>query len=254
MPTPVFVLVPGAWHSASTWALVTAILQDRGYASHTVPLPSTRGDPTASLLDDIKAVQAAVTTQTNAGQDVIIAVHSYGGFVGESALSGLPTRQNPGPDPAHGKVIGLAMIGTGFIRGGLSFVDAAGGKPPPFWIANTESGFAELVGDTTALFYHDLPAEEGKAWSAKLLPHSLKSLCEGGEHAYEGWRDVPVWYLITVEDRGLPVAVQQWMAKDAREQGADVTVREISSGHCCMLSRPKETGGFLVEAAKELED
>lgn len=228
-------------------------LQEHGYSSHAITLPSTSGDPGAGLLDDIRAVQSVVTSYCEAGHDVIIVVHSYGGFVGESAVKNLPTRQKPSSNSYHGKVIGLALIGTGFTKDGVSFIQGLGGKPPPFWRANTESGFAELVGDATALFYHDLTAEEGKAWTEKLLPQSLKSLFEGGEHAYTGWRDVPVWYLITLEDRGLPVEVARWMANDARVQGADVTVREIGSGHCPMLSMPKETSEFLREAAAALE-
>lgn len=229
------------------------LLQIQGYSSYAVTLPSTSGDPNASLLDDIEAIKTAVMSQIERGHDVIIVVHSYGGFVGESALKNLPTRRNLSSNLLHGKVIGLALIGTGFTQDGLSFIDGLGGKPPPFWRANTQNGFAELIGDTTALFYHDLPAEEGKFWTEKLLPQSLKSLFEGGEHVYTGWRDVPVWYLITLKDRGLPVEAARWMANDAREQGAVVTVREINSGHCPMLSMPRQTAEFLVEAAKALE-
>lgn len=248
---PVFVLVPGAWHSASTWDPVITRLQERDYTSHAVSLPSTAGDPNASLLDDIQAVQATVAAQTDAGRDVVLVVHSYGGFVGESALAHLPTAQKP--SFANGKVVALTMMGTGFTRAGLAFLDGSGGQPPPFWRANTDTGFAELVGDPTPLFYHDLSVEEAKKWTAKLLPQSLKCLAEGGEHVHEGWRDVPVWYLITAEDRGLPVEAQRWMAGDAREKGAVITVREVQSGHCPMLSRPKDTVEFLVEAAKAAE-
>lgn len=228
-------------------------LKEQGYSSYAVALPSTSGDPNASFLDDINAVKTVVMSQTELGHDVIIVVHSYGGFVGESAMKDLPTRRNPSSNALHGKVIGLALMGTGFTQDSLSFIDGLGGKPPPFWRANTQSGFAELVGDTTALFYHDLPAEEGKLWTESLLPQSLKSLFEGGEHVYTGWKDVPVWYLITLEDRGLPVEAARWMANYAQEKGTDVTVREISSGHCPMLSMPRQTAEFLVEAAKALE-
>lgn len=228
-------------------------LREHGYSSQAVTLPSTNGDPEASLLDDIEAVQTVVTSHTETGHDVILVAHSYGAFVGESALKSLPTRQKPGPNPLHGKVIGLALVATGFTRDGVSFIDSLGGTPPPFWRANTESGFAELVGDATALFYHDLPAEEAELWTARLLPQSLKSLLEGGEHVYAGWRDVPVWYLIVQGDRGLPVEAARWLANDVRAQGAEVSVREIGSGHCPMLSMPKETSEFLVEAARALE-
>lgn len=227
-------------------------LQEQGYSAYAVTLPSTSGDPKASLLDDIEAVKTVVMSQIERGHNVIIAVHSYGGFVGESAMKSLPTRRNPSSESVYGKVIGLALMGTGFTQAGLSFIDGLGGKPPPFWRANTQSGFAELIGDTTALFYHDLPAKEGELWAKRLLPQSLKSLFEGGEHVYTGWKDVPVWYLITLEDRGLPVEAARWMATNARREGADVTVREISSGHCPMLSMPKQTVEFLLEAAKAL--
>lgn len=228
-------------------------LQKQGYDSYAVTLPSTSGDPKASLLDDINAVKTIVISQIERGQDVIIVVHSYGGFVGESALKDLPTRRKPSCNSLHGKVIGLELMGTGFTQASLSFIDGLGGKPPPFWRVNAQSGFAELVGDTTALFYHDLPEEEGKLWTGRLLPQSLKSLFEGREHVYMGWRDVPVWYLVTLKDRGLPVEAARWMANDAKEKGADVTVREITSGHCPMLSMPRQTAEFLVEAARALE-
>lgn len=237
---PTFVFVPGAWHSASVWDKVAALLAQSGYASKAVTLPSTSGDPTATLLDDISAVRTAILSETDAGRDVVVACHSYGGLVGASAL------------PRAG-VVGLALVATGFCRSGMSFVDGGGGKPPPSWRADAASGLAVLVADPAELFYHDLPAGEARAWSAGLRSQSVRSLFEGGEHVCAGWRDVPVWYLITAEDRALPVEAQRWMAGDAREQGADVTVREVRSGHSPMLSKPEETAAFLIEAAKAVE-
>ena len=60
---------------------------------------------------------------------------------------------------------------------------------------------------------------------------------EGGEHAYAGWIDVPVWYLSTMEDRALPVQAQRMFVQCAKDAGADVTVREVESSHSPMLSR-----------------
>lgn len=240
---PTFVLIPGAWHCASIWDKVVALLAEAGYKYVAVTLPSTSGDPTATFLDDIEAVRGAV----------VVVVHSYGGHVGQSAPKGLPTNRNPGPSESPGKAIGLAMMGTGFNRAGLTFIDCLGGQLPLFWRPDTGNGFAELVGDPTPLFYHDLPEEEGKAWTAKLRPHSLKTVFEGAEHGFTGWSAVPAWYLITVEDRGLPVDAQRWMAIDAKEQGAEVESREIISGHSPMLSKPEETMSFLVEAARAFQ-
>lgn len=107
---PTFVLVPGAWHSASTWEKVVALLSEADYKSVAVTLPSTSGDSSTTFLDDIEAVRGAITSETDDGHDVVVVVHSYGGHVGQSALKGLSTRQDPGP---KGKVLGLAMMATG---------------------------------------------------------------------------------------------------------------------------------------------
>lgn len=45
-----------------------------------------------------------------------------------------------------------------------------------------------------------------------------KALAEGGEHAYAGWKDVPVWYLATIEDKGLPFEAQRYFVQAAKEE------------------------------------
>ena len=50
-------------------------------------------------------------------------------------------------------------------------------------------------------------------------PRASKHLFEGGESAYAGWMDVPAWYIGTIEDQGLPVAVHRVQVDMAREMG-----------------------------------
>lgn len=76
----------------------------------------------------------------------------------------------------------------------------------------------------------------------------MKAFTTGGELAYNGWADVPVWFLATQLDRPLPVEAQRMFVEDARKAGADVTLREIETSHSPMLSRPEETAGVIVEA------
>ncbi len=115
-----------------------------------------------------------------------------------------------------------------------------------------ESGSTErlcvIIVEPRQLFYHDLPEEEGNYWVARLEKQSLKALMEGGENAYAGWMDVPVWYLATTEDKALPIQAQRMFVQNAKDAGADVTIREIESSHSPMLSRPKETADFILEA------
>ena len=97
------------------------------------------------------------------------------------------------------------MLASDFVQTGVSFIDGLDGTPPPSWKADTQNGFAVIVAKPRSLFYHDSPIEEGEYWVGRLEKRSLKALMEGGEHAYAGWVDVPVWYLATTEDKALPI-------------------------------------------------
>jgi pimeloyl-ACP methyl ester carboxylesterase len=256
--SPAFVLIPGAWHRATCYDRVRDILKAKhDIESFAVTLPSTCGDPNATLKDDIDATRAIITEQLNKGRDVVVVAHSYGGVVGNSSIKGLTRPKSGGhrePDSEvrdQGHVIGLVLLTTGFIFTGLAMMDPFCGLPMPFFRKNTNTGFAELRGSPIHHFYHDLPREEANAAVGQLMPHSLKSLYEGGEHAYAGWQDVPVWYIAATRDQVLPIAAQRLGVGLARGQGGDVTVREIESSHSPFLSRPEEFTGILVAAAAE---
>ncbi|EXJ70605.1 uncharacterized protein A1O5_06675 [Cladophialophora psammophila CBS 110553] len=256
---PTLVFVPGAWHSADTWKKVSTILEtEHQFKCIPVALPSTKSDPTATLLDDIEAVRSVVLAETTQGRDVVVVVHSYGGIPGQSAIRGfaLPRGKHdtpfspspPAQNKTSGHVIGLIVMASGFVVPAKSFLDGLGGQPPPSWRLEPESGFAVIVADPRELFYHDLAEEEGKEWVSKLTKHSLKTLTEGGEHTYAGWMDVPVWYLATKDDKALPVEAQRMFVQMARDGGAHITLREINSSHSPMLSRPEETVQFILDA------
>lgn len=246
---PTLVFVPGAWHRAETWDQVISEVSAKGYKGIAVTLPSTLGNPAATFGDDVNAVQEVIRKETDSGNNVVIVEHSYGGQVGNSAVKGF-TRKSEGRADSKANVIGIVMMATGFTVTGVAFLEAMGGNPPPSWVINNETGFADIVVDARDMLYHDLPEEEGKAWVAKLTKHALPSLLGGGEYAYAGWQEVPTWYLKTLEDHALPVQLQEWTVQVARDAGADVTDRGIASSHSPMLSRPKEVGDFIEEAAQ----
>ncbi|KAM0327671.1 hypothetical protein ACHAQA_005964 [Verticillium albo-atrum] len=234
-PRPTLIFVPGAWHTPEIWYKTTNLLQVREYACVRVTLPSTLGDSSATFADDVDAVRAAIVAEQDKG-DVILIAHSYGGAVAASAIKDLNVRS-------------LVLIASGFLPSGQSFLGAMGGTPPPQWKADTEGGWAVITVDARDMLYHDLPVEEGEQWVSKLTKQSLKALTEGGERAYAGWKDVPVWYLVTADDHALSVGLQREMVEVAKGQGTVITVNEIDSGHSPMLSRPEETVEFILEAA-----
>jgi pimeloyl-ACP methyl ester carboxylesterase len=243
---PTFVLVPGAWHGPQTWDKVSSLLNDQGYTSTSVTLPTTSGSSSSSLGDDVKATEDAIAAETSQGHNVVIVTHSYGGIVGQSAIKGF-TRPKDTPKPS-GYVIGLILIASGFAQPGMAFLDGTGGTPPPTWRLDP-SGFAELQVPARELFYHDLPEAEGDEWVEKLTKQSSKAFTEGKDVVYPGWKDVPVWMLLTTEDKALPVELQK-MFVDMVKDVADVTVKEIASSHSPMLSKAKEVVEFILDGTK----
>ncbi|KAL4863186.1 hypothetical protein BDV12DRAFT_206716 [Aspergillus spectabilis] len=246
---PTLLFIPGSWHKPSCYDKITNVLESQyNFQCISVTLPSTTGNPAATFKDDLDIARDAISTETSQGRNVVVIAHSYGGMVGNSAIKGftapdvsITTAETQSSTTAPGHVIGLILIASGFTMTGLSFMDPFFGHPPPFWRVNSETGFAELVTSPRELFYHDLPEPEAEFWTSQLTTQSLKALFEGGEHAYAGWLDVPVWYIGTVEDRGLPVLVQRMQVGMAREMGYSVEHRELQSSHSPFLSLPEET-------------
>jgi hypothetical protein len=140
------------------------------------------------------------------------AIKGFTDIVGGTSTA---TSTSDGTDSAQNATAGHRLYLTG-----LTFMDPFFGRPPPSWRVNKSTGYAELVASPRELFYHDLPANEADyGWVFQLTPQSLRSLFEGGEYSYAGWMDGPVWYIGTVEDRGLPVVLQRTQMGMAREMG-----------------------------------
>ncbi|RMZ78096.1 hypothetical protein DV737_g4021, partial [Chaetothyriales sp. CBS 132003] len=270
---PTLVFVPGAWHKPACYNKIIKLLQEQHKLKCiAITLPSTTANPAATFKDDLDAARHAISGETTNGRDVVVIAHSYGGMVGNSAIKGFArprdvvagtTRNSAATSnltrvqsigqsqpPATGYVIGLILIASGFTFTGLSFMDPFFGHPPPAWRVNNETGYADIVISPRQFFYHDLPADEADYWASQLAPQSLKALFEGGKYSYAGWMDVPVWYVGTIEDHGLPVVVQRMQIGMAREMGATVEHRELPTSHSPFLSRPEEVAGIVLQAVR----
>ncbi|KAH7380127.1 Alpha/Beta hydrolase protein [Pyrenochaeta sp. MPI-SDFR-AT-0127] len=254
MPSaPTLVFIPGAWHKPTGYNRVINILESEfNLKCKTVTLPSTLGDPNATFKDDRDAAAEVINSETSSGRNVLLVAHSYGGAVANSALKGFTQHSHlsasPSTEPVptkSGHVLGLVLIASGFSLTGFAFMALLLNRPPPTWRANTSTGFADIVMPPREFFYHDLDPKDAEHWAAELCPQSLKALFEGGEYVYSGWRDVPVWYLGTTEDRGLPVAIQRVQVGMAWAMGASVTHVEVGTSHSPFLSVPRTTAGWL---------
>lgn len=246
------VFIPGAWHKPSCYDKLKEQLQTQHHLRCIpVTLPTTMDNPMATFKDDVDAARSAIKNETERGCDVIVVAHSYGGTVGNSAVKGFnrPAFTPAGTSSAErGYVIGLILIATGFCFTGLTFMDHFLNVTPPFFRVNNETGFADLTVHPQKFFYHDLPPAEADQATSMLTTQSLKALFEGREYSYSGWLDVPVWFIGTAEDQGLPIAVQRAQIGMARTLGGNVVYTELQSSHSPFLSQPTQVVQIMLQA------
>lgn len=123
---PTIVFTPGAWHGTWAFDMVRDSLKGLGYPTEAVALPSV-GNTNASVgvAEDAAALAAELATLTDAGKDVVMVCHSYGGVVASTAVEGYgyKNRTAAGLD---GGVIMLVYMTAFAAPAGTSLLDALG--------------------------------------------------------------------------------------------------------------------------------
>ena len=92
-PKPVFVLVPGSFATPVWYETVTPFLTKSGYEWVNAPLPSSNSEGKfevpRTMQDDAAAIKAVISSVVDSGKEVVLVMHSYGGFPGTEATEGL---------------------------------------------------------------------------------------------------------------------------------------------------------------------
>lgn len=218
------VLVHGAFVDGSGWKGVYDILSRDGYEVLVVQ------NPTVTLEGDVEATRQVIA---RARHPVVLVGHSYGGAVITEAGS------NP-------KVRSLAYIAAFAPDVGESVYDLAT-RPAP----GEES--APLLPPSDGFLMVD-PAKFPKAFAgdvdvsitgfmaAAQVPWGLGAVQPKLTRA--AWKDKPVHFMRTTQDRMIAPTTQQYMAARAKAK-----LVNIESSHAVMLSHPDKVAAFIVTAA-----
>lgn len=131
---PEIVLVPGAFGTPAGFDKLAKHLHAAGFSTHGAAYPSCNpADPAvASSAKDIAYIRDEVLLPLlDAGRDLVVLVHSYGGVVGGGAAKGLD-RASRAAAGQKGGVIGLIYVVGNITLEGESLMEAVGGAYPPF--------------------------------------------------------------------------------------------------------------------------
>ncbi|KAJ5149391.1 hypothetical protein N7448_000969 [Penicillium atrosanguineum] len=212
---PTVLFVPGFWEGPTVFDKVTSLLTENGVRGEVAVLRSTgTTSPGNPGMKD--------------GEDILLVLHSAGGFLGSEALQGLDKRPR-GEQPGVVSIVFLAAA-----------VYAEGFQHQPLPFAAVEGGSSSCVQPETLLF-GDLPEAEKAEWLTAIKTQPA----EGWDDtvSYTGWKDVPSVYLICEGDNALPIPLQEQLAGLAGSE-----IERCSAGHLPMLSQP-EVVVRVVQAA-----
>ncbi|TGZ81611.1 hypothetical protein EX30DRAFT_330744 [Ascodesmis nigricans] len=238
--TPIIFFVPGAWHHYDFFAKTRLGLL---YPSDTINHPSIGAyPPIKDMNDDIAALRAALLTHINAGKQVVLLCHSYGGIVGSSAVRQLSYKHRKALG-LKGGIISIMYVSAFIVPSGSSVRDMLpGGEWNPWMKFQGDLSFTE---DETNIFYHDLSAVEQTYWISRLRHHSKRAYEVKVGPNGEGWKEVPSMYVFCEDDRALPRVVQGiW--KDS--MGPGVATFSINSSHSPFISKPGKVREAIAAA------
>jgi pimeloyl-ACP methyl ester carboxylesterase len=222
-------LVHGAWADGSSWSKVIPILSEAGYN-----VVATQ-QKLVSLEDDVETVRRAAEAFDG---PILLVGHSYGGAIITEAAHVCPN------------VNGLVYIaGFALDKGeSLEILSASGPVAPPGAAAIRPDKYGFLWIDREMFaenFCQDADKTQAAVMAATQKPLSLA--CFQGKITDAGWKNLPCWYQVSLNDRMIPPPAEQFMA-----QRINARVISLSSSHASLVAHPKEVADFILNAANDI--
>ncbi|ETS87144.1 hypothetical protein PFICI_00972 [Pestalotiopsis fici W106-1] len=260
MSRPVVLIVPGAAALAELYKTFIKAVSEKGYEIEALTLPSVRNAAEANvtpptMYEDAAAIQSRVAKLADAGKDVILLPHSYGGTPSTQSVEGLSKKEREAKG-LPGGIIGLAYMTCLIPELGQPAMSVQASMAPedkvPMEINEHGWIYFPSIPRLAELSFTDMPKEQGEYWAAKLANHSSASFAS--PLTYQGFKDVPVSYLVCEHDLTIPPVLQQaGIDMIERITGEKVEVTRIDSDHCAPASDMQKVVDWIVNVVNRFE-
>ncbi|KAK4081642.1 uncharacterized protein Triagg1_2383 [Trichoderma aggressivum f. europaeum] len=250
-PKPHVFVIPGAYHPGSVFNLFIQSLEAAGFSAETTTNRSA-GNAGITVQDDVAHVQSLLIPQIDAGKDIVVVAHSYGGVVGSGVIAGLDKRGREARG-LKGGVVGIICIAALMTLPDKSLFEMRGGEG--MWSPWVDTSKLEAEGVTYTkneieTFYHDVSPELAKTIIPTLTSQSAMSV--QSRPAAVGWLD-NVYdgrraYIRCLQDGALPLAAQDGMLALS---GVEWIIKSLEASHSPYLSMPDELTSVVAEIIAE---
>ena len=251
---PTLVFVHGAWHTPPIYEPYISALRSRGFSVRVPSLPSCNGvlPPNKTFADDVAAVRAVVQHLTDAGERIIMVLHSYGGAVGTDAVANLtlPERKAQG---LQGGVVHMVYLCAYILPPGgsvMGVVRQAGVEHLwPLFVTNFDDGSC-YPKDAAELFLNgDRREELFKLAEPHLVRHPLETF--EAKTSGDAWSKVPATYAMTLQDHSVPKMYQDIMLSRVKEEGVELRIEEYDTNHSIFLMEEEKMVELVMNAMKD---
>lgn len=187
--------------------------------------------------DDESFIRSNLITLIETEQrDVLMVMHSAGGFLGTAAVKDL-SKKVRSEKGLKGGVVGYVFLSAAVVEVGHVHEDL------PFFDVHNETGEMHCVDPAKTLF-NDMDEQSTAKWMKEIKCQPANGW--GMTTEYAGSRDAPSVYLICEKDQAIPLEFQTKCAELAGSR-----IERCAAGHMPMLSMPDKVVEVIIGAAKE---
>lgn len=266
---PTVVLVPGAWHSPAHYFLLQGYLRRAGYPFISKRNPSCDArspNSQTAALDAQYQRNNVILPLINAGKEVVVVAHSYGGGPGSAAAQGLSVadrkRQN-----LPGGVVGLILISAIITQDGQSLLNLLPGQVFDKWVLQKvrKTLVVELASRLTShsfqpngqlgvagpknIFYQNVQNGLSSFAIELIRPQSRASLST--PNGKPAWQDDAfkgrLAYWNSLQDQAIPDIAQKAFLAMSK---VTWNVKSAQTDHSSFLSAPRELSSWIDSVVK----
>jgi pimeloyl-ACP methyl ester carboxylesterase len=217
------ILCAGAWHTKIHIDPVIPFFEKAGYKIIPHTLLSTGGQSN-TFAADVSAIRSVVTTELEAGNNVVPIFHSLAGLSGLEAINTITTITTITTGKLQRVILLASFLDVGPITEHLG--------RNAYIVPEPETGLIwTLHGEES--FYNDMAPEDAKPFIDALA--SLAMYTDPPLLSSSRWQSETVTYLLCERDNAVPPEIGE---KTAAEYGMQLV--RMDAGHCPFVSQPEK--------------